>query len=336
VVRKLIAATDRAIEESPRDYLELAKLAVEVSDSLMSPDYGGDEVLRLRGAAYRERSYSLYLTGDIDGAADWERRARLTFGSVDADFDLARLELLAATVNWRLNRVAEALTACDGAERLFSAAGDFRRVAHALIVKANVLAQSRRFREALNVASRVVSDFDEFLDDHTRAIVRCNEGFYLGELNEPLRSVERLKEAGFIFDAIGARSSSARVELNTAVVLQMSGDLRAAADRLSRVITAFEDLGMYSTAALAAVYLAENRATEGRFDEVERLCTYAMNQAKVSPVAYQERALTALALLREASLQRRVSQKLVRRVRRYLERLPHESRPVLQQAAQDF
>jgi tetratricopeptide (TPR) repeat protein len=233
-----------------------------------------------------------------------------------------------------MDRVAEALHACEAAEQRFRATGDLRRVAHGLIVKANVLAQARRFREALDVTSRVTAEFDGSLDEHARAAVRCNEGFYLRELNEPLKAIERLQDAAFIFDSIGARASAVRVELNVAALLQTTGNLAAAADRLSRVMLEFERLGMYSTAALAAVYLAENRAAEGRFEDVERLCAYAMTQAQVSPTAYRERALTALALLREASVQRRASPKLLHRVRRYLERLPYELPRVSQQPVQ--
>lgn len=325
VVRKLIAATDRAAEESPKDYVEIAKLAVEIADNLSSPVYDVHEVFELRGASYRERSYSTYLTGDVASALLWQHKAHQSFALIpDAEYSLARIDLLAATLYWRSGRVADALKACVSAQHRFHSCGDARRVAHVLIVKANVLAECKDFRRALEVTSCVLGDYDSFLDDHSRAIVRLNEGFYLRELNEPEKAIARLQEAAFIFDATGARASSARVRMNMAALLLANGDLGAAAVRFASLMTELEELGMYSSAALAALSLAETHAANGHFDDVEELCGYAIKQAKTSPDAHRERALTALALLREASSRHRASPRLVKRVRRFLEGLPDQ------------
>jgi tetratricopeptide (TPR) repeat protein len=323
VVRKLIAATDRAAEESPKDYVEIAKLAVEVSDGLTTAANGGDDVLRLRGGAYRERSYSLYLVGEIDAAMEWGTLAATTLELCrSAAHDLGRVHILLSTINWRLERLTEAERRCEQAEEFFSAAGDIRKQAHASILRATVMAQRNDFRGALIVTSSVIKEFDDVLDDYSRAAIRCNQGFYLRETGEIVAAIEKFQEAGFILTALGATASLARVEFNEAILLQRVGDHVNASDRLVRVIRDFENLGMRSTATLAALYLAESRLAEGRFDEVDRLCSYAMDQVRSSPDAYRERALVALGLLREASMQRRISPRLVHRVRRYVERVP--------------
>ncbi|HEV8436039.1 MAG TPA: hypothetical protein VGR95_21705 [Thermoanaerobaculia bacterium] len=322
VVRKLIGGALQVAEESPKNYLEIATLAVEISVNLLSAE-GDRDNDALCGAAWREKSYSFFLCGDIDEALRSAERARTRFHTArNAEHEMARLDLLCATLYSRTGDFAEASRACDNAENRFRAMNDDRKTVHALITRANVLAEDRRYEDALAVTARVLAEFDAHVDDHSRAALKCNEGSYWRQLDEPLAALRCLQDAQFIFQAIGARASSARVELSIAALLQSRGELSSAAGRLTRLMSEFEDLGMYSSAALAALFLAENRAAESRFDDVERLCNYAITQAKVSPTAYQERALTALGLLREAFVQKRASLRLVHRVRRYLEHLP--------------
>jgi len=323
VVRKLIAETDRAIEESPNDYVEIAKLAVEISDHLAAGTYRGDEELALRAAAYRERGYSNYLAGDIDVALEWAMRAEAALELCrTSSHDIARVQMLLAMITWRLGRLSDADRYCARGEQFFSASGDVQKLVHSSIIRAAVKAQSHDYRGALAITSQIIERFDAELDDYSRAALKCNEGSYLRELGEVLGAIQSFQEAGFILRALGAHASFLRVEFSQAVLLQRVGDHANACDRLVRLMLEFEKLGMRGAATQAALHLAESRLVEGRFDEVEVLCTYAMDQVRRSPEAFRERALIGLGLLREASAQRRASLRLVHRVRRYVELAP--------------
>jgi tetratricopeptide (TPR) repeat protein len=228
--------------------------------------------------------------------------------------------MLLATLNWRLNRLDVAESLCERAEQFFHDAGDIRRRVNASIMRATVIAERHDLAGALRVTSEILESFDTQLDDDTRAALRCNQGGYLRELGRLVEAIDNFKEAGFILSSLGARASFARVQFNEAILLQRVGDHGVASDRLLNVIREFEDLGMRSTATLAALYLAESRLVQGRFDDVETLCSYAINEVRHSPDAYQQRTLVALGLLRAASVERRASRRLVHRVRRYVER----------------
>jgi tetratricopeptide (TPR) repeat protein len=332
VVRKLIAATDRAAEESPKDYVEIAKLAVEIA-RYISLTKGGSEIALLRAAAYRERSYSLYLRGEIDAALDWATGAgEILKTAASSAYDMGRVHMLLATLNWRLNRLNEAETLCKRAEALFLEAGDTRRHVNASILRATVIAERHDLSGALRVTSQILESFDEQLDEDTRAALRCNRGSYLRELGRLPEAIENFKEAGFILSSLGARASFARVRFNEAILLQQVGDHGAASNRFQHVMREFEELGMRSTATLAALYLAETRLVQGRFDDVELLCSYAMNEVQHSPTAYQQRTLVALGLLRAASVERRASRRLVHRVRRYVEHFEMRAEAPIDQA----
>jgi tetratricopeptide (TPR) repeat protein len=321
VVRTLIAATDAAAEESPKDYVEIAKLAVEIAESFTAGE-NESELLQLRASVYRERSYSLYLRGEIDSALTWAQRAVATLEATPSSaYEMGRTHMLLATLNWRLNHLDEAERLCQRAEQFFNEAGDFRRHVNASILRATVTAERHDLMGALGITSRILDTFDSKLDDDTRAALRCNQGGYLRDLGRVVEAIENFKEAGFILSSLGSRSSFVRVQFNEAILLQQVGDHGSATDRFVHVIDEFEQLGMRSTATLAALYLAESRLEQGRFDDVEMLCAYAMNLVRDSPDAYQQRTLLALGLLRSASAERRVSRRLVHRVRRVVERL---------------
>jgi tetratricopeptide (TPR) repeat protein len=321
VVRKLIARTDRLAQESAADYAVVAHLSVEISESLDSTGHA----LALRGAAWRELGFARYLGGDIDSAAEAEQRARACFEAGDSSpFDLARLDLLQATIQLRCEQTEAALQRLSAAAVIFDAFGARKRLADTIWLRANVFSERKAFETAFAVADEIRTDFDDVLDDHARASVLTNQGYYLREVGEYDRSLKYLREAQFILETIGARTTAVRVAVNIAAVLHVAGQLDAAAERLEACVNDARALGLPSLATLATLQLAEVRSEQQRYDDVERLCREAIEQVGTSAVAYRERALLALALLREVAQQRRASATVIRHVRRYVARLPQE------------
>ncbi|HEV3484984.1 MAG TPA: hypothetical protein VG106_06235, partial [Vicinamibacterales bacterium] len=60
MVRKLIEASERAIDTMPTDAVELAALATEIADHLDPAAETSDTAARLRGASWRQRAYALF------------------------------------------------------------------------------------------------------------------------------------------------------------------------------------------------------------------------------------------------------------------------------------
>ncbi len=63
VVRKLIAATDRAIDLMPADAVEITGMAVEIAQGMRVENYPATVVVRLRFASLFERAYAQMYTG---------------------------------------------------------------------------------------------------------------------------------------------------------------------------------------------------------------------------------------------------------------------------------
>ncbi|HYM61402.1 MAG TPA: hypothetical protein VEZ11_10970, partial [Thermoanaerobaculia bacterium] len=60
MVRKLIEATDRAIDRSPADGVKVSELAVKIVEAPCAREVSDQQCLRTRGAAWREHAYALY------------------------------------------------------------------------------------------------------------------------------------------------------------------------------------------------------------------------------------------------------------------------------------
>jgi tetratricopeptide (TPR) repeat protein len=324
VVRKLIAATDVVTQSSAADYGEIASLLVTITDALpLSND--ADVVLKLRGAAWRELAYARYLAGAIDGAGEAERIARSCFSETkSAGFDLARLDILLAMIESRCEKTHVALARVENSLWTFTAFGSEKRVLDAMWLQSNVLSERKAFAAALAVSREIRLRFDDVLDDHARASILANEGYYLRETGDHIAALERLREAAFFFETVGAKTNAARVAFNVAVLLYSTGHLHGAALALEKVIGELRSVGLTGVATLALLYLAEVRLAQERYDEIEPLCRAACEQVTASAVAYRERALIALGLLREVAAHRRASLPLIQHVRTYVARLPSE------------
>ena len=77
-------------------------------------------------------------------------------------------------------------------------------------------------------------------------------------------------------------------------------------------------------AALASLDVAELLLAQDRYEEVEEICRSTMQAFELAGLSYTARALTALAYIREAAIQRRADRTLVRNVREYIRELPRQ------------
>jgi tetratricopeptide (TPR) repeat protein len=322
VVRKLIAATPVVTQRSAADHHEVARLAVEISNSFAPEDH---VMAKLRTAAWRELAYARYVEGAIDAAADAEAAARASLTETPSSmFDLARMQVLRALIESRCEQTGSALDRVSAAHHVFLDFGARKRALDTIWLQANVLAEKRAFVEALRVSDDILTEFADVLDDYTRASILANRGYYLRESGDYVEALSCFREAAFYFDAVNAEAPAARVDFNIAVLLYMSGHLNAAAERLERCVARLREVGLTGVSTLALLYLAEVRVAQEHFDDVEILCRAAMEQVKASAVAYRERALIALSLLREVAEHRTASAPLIQHVRSYMARLPNE------------
>jgi tetratricopeptide (TPR) repeat protein len=325
MVRKLIAATDRAIETVPADALAITNLAVEIADHLETATYPSDTVIKLRGGAWREKAFALYYVGRFQDALESIGVAEEQFvGAMITEHDVARVKLVRALILASYDRIAESFELAKASGDLFDAHGDKQRARYARSVEAITLLKAKQPREALAVWRELLQDLygDAQSDPLTLAQTLHNVGTAEAELgNFEAAAICALRSYQY-FDTAGVAPLRAKSRWLFARMLTPQGQHREAISTLHEVREEFERLEMAAEAALVWLDIAEALSLENDHNAVVEITRDLMKRFAASGLAHTDRALIALAYLHESASAARATPVAVRTVRRYLQNLP--------------
>jgi len=319
MVRKLLEAVPTARDLMPRDAVELTSLAIEIAEHLE------DATPQLRGAAWRERAYALFYTGDFVAAERALCASESHFNeSVASEYDLARVGIVRAVVERGLEKYSSAITHARESAKQFAFYGDETKHASAQLAEVNLLFSCCQYEQAYSSLISLRSDLLSRDDIASYARVVGNLGYCCAKLARPEEALQYYDEAACILEEIGNHSDAVRTRWNAARVLAGEGRFKDALPRLRMVSIELERLGIMAAATQASLEIAEVLVTEGAFDEAEEICRSAIRRLETSNLTYTIPALTALALMHEAVKNRTATKKLVSDVREYLSRVPEE------------
>lgn len=323
VVRKLIEANDRALDTMPPDAVEITALAVDIAESLDIARYASDTVLKLRGAAWRERGFALFYTGRYKEAPEAVDRAEDAFRRcIVADYDLARVNTLRAITYRPLDRITEGVALLRASADVFARFGDRGRLASTRFTEVNLLLKLQDYRTALPQLLDIEREFDDVMTQDARARLTENIAYCYRELGMVEKALQAAQVAIEMFTALQTPTELARAEWLVAGLLASQGRTADAQRRFQKVLVDFEALGMSSAAALVRLDLCELLLLDQRFEEVEHCARVAMTTFEASGLSYTPRALTAISYLGESAKRKKATPKLAREVRRYIRELP--------------
>ncbi|MEA2329175.1 MAG: hypothetical protein QOE68_4134 [Thermoanaerobaculia bacterium] len=324
VVRKLMEASDKAIDVMPPDALAISGLSTEIADQLEPADYPSDTVMKLRGNAWRDRAYCLYRCSFFKESAGAVNTAASLLRSVPlAEFDLARVSIVAALVARSFDRLEDASNAARQSAATFRSFGAEDRVASALIASAQARWKSGNTRQALNELLGALDNLSETSED-TQSRLLANVALFYRELGEEESSLRYFELSRFASEPSAKSATELIIQWGIAVLLGRSGRFVDAERRLLELINQFEALEMRAEAAQVGLELAEFYLDDGEFARVEFLCMKALSFYSAAGVERIERARSAVAFLLEATRERRATSETARQVRRFLGRLAVE------------
>jgi tetratricopeptide (TPR) repeat protein len=324
VVRKLIAATDRAIDLMPADAVEITSIAIAIADWLRPEMYPAKVVSRLRLSAVYEHSYALMYTGAYVEALAAIASADSIEETVGSEFEQARLDLVRVLVYRTLERRDEALVIARATARVFRDYEDIERYAAARSAEAIILFHARRFREAVDIHNALAKD--KRIGDRWRAASLHNAALCYRELGDFENSIQYTLKAIDAFDKQQMVSFRVKSRWSLARLFAARQQHAEALQILPAIQEEFRDLGMAIDVALVAVDTAESLLALDRVHEIPDACGLAMDYFRSAQLGYTEGALTALATLREAAARSTLTVADVRDFRIFLERLPSEPR----------
>ena len=321
VVRRLTELSEKKIQTTPPEAVELAVAALAAAETL--PE--NEETLQIRGAAFRQHAFSLFYIGDFTKAlASVERAQEVLEQCTVSEYALARLNIVRALVYRAQERHDDAIALTRRSASTFRVFGDRQRLASAIMTEAYLLIYVRSYSPALALLVDLEKNYAGDLDAATRARALGNIAICCSNLGRVREALDSYQIAAAIFDELGSETEAARLRYCIAILLAAEGKQADAKLRLRAVQTEFERLGMLHTAVVAGLDLAELALLDNDFREVESLCRSAIRQFEAAGVAYSSEALTALTFLREAAEQRRATQEIVWHVKTYIRRLPDE------------
>jgi tetratricopeptide (TPR) repeat protein len=325
VVRGLIAGSSRAIDTMPRDAVAMTALATDIAEHLDAASQPAGTIARLTGAAWRERAYSLYYTGDYSAAetALFAAERHLSYCVVN-EYESARLGIVQALVLRSFERFTQASQVAAHSVRAFADFGDSHRERAAKMTEVHLLFGRSLWSDAETILLELEVQLCKLEDVDTHARVLANLAYCYRRLGRVDLAMRYYELATTLFDELGVPTEATRTRWNAAAMLVEAGRLTEASQRLRQVRTQFEHLGMISAAALVALDIAELLLADRRFEEVEEICKQAMSSFERAGLTYTTRAMTAIAFIHEAATQRVADKTLVRGVREYIERLPNQ------------
>lgn len=317
VVRRLNAHAHGICESEPLDALTFADVAVTIAEALLEDTYPANALYELRGTAWKERANAQMVLGDFPGALDSLRRAERAYTRLPVPgLGLAIVALIRAGVLYEQRNLQEAAAMAEAAEIGFMHLGDDDRRVRALHLRGSINLEAGDVDTALRLYNRVL-EYGESTED-TRWIARasyaigqceCDRG-NLGEASMAFH------KALVVFRELGPVGDRLATEWGLARVVVQGGKVHEGIRRLRLVATEFEQRGMLYDAALVGLDVADALLSLGETQSIVELGARLFQSFRNADVVTG--ALTAVAYMKEAAAQGKLTSQGVAAVRKYL------------------
>jgi tetratricopeptide (TPR) repeat protein len=299
VVRKLIAATDRAIDLMPSDAVEISRIATTVARHI-----GGaarsDEAFRLRGSAWYEHAYALMYTGAYVDALAALVSAESEFEQVAiAEHEMGRLKIVRAMLYRALERVEDALPLISAAAVIFRNFGDRERYYAARLAEGITLFSARRFREAIRIHEEIA--LQAAIAPRWRASALQNAAMCHRELGDVDAAIQCFTQSIAAFEAAGMMSFRAKARWTLARIFLAQQQYSIALSMFTELRVEFEELGMANEVSLVALDIAEVLLATGKSVGIAEVCREAIAYFEKEHLTSSEAGLTAVTYLCEAA-----------------------------------
>lgn len=325
VVRRLVGEMTRVVMTMPPHALEMTALSTEIADHLDDSQLRPQTAAQLRGSAWRDRAYALFYVGRFAEALTAADRAETNFKACVVDeYDRARVAIVKALCLRAKEEFSRGMAAATFSADTFVQFGDLNRLASARLTQAQLLFSRGEFADAASLLQDLERQMRVSGDANTHARVLGNLGYCYWKLGRVEDALRHHDASAQLHAELGTLTESARIRWNVAVILAGAGRIDEALSRFEAVKKSFDELSMASEDALVSLDIAELLIARGEFSAVDDICRAAMRTFESAGISYTARALTALAYIREAAQARVATPLLVKHVRNYLGKLPHQ------------
>lgn len=308
---------------APREFEEIADLAIEVSDALEPAGYPAGVVERVRGLAWKDRANALRVRGQIQDALWSLDEAERHFRQQPVpEFDLATVDYVRATILNETDRLDEGLQLARISAERFLEFGDDQRYRHARMAEGGLLFNAGAKREAREIFMALLKPTQQADDLSALAMLFSNIAHCSVDIEDADTASIYFLQAAHLSDQLGFRSGAIGARWGLGRLLVHSGKFDEGITRLRATASELEQFGADGDAAAAYLDLVEALLITGRHDEVPSICRRLVDRFNASGA--QRKALMSLSYLKEAVEQGTASPELARSVRSFLTELPRQ------------
>ncbi|HVR42834.1 MAG TPA: hypothetical protein VMS56_05250 [Thermoanaerobaculia bacterium] len=308
---------------APREFEDIANLAIEVADALDHQAYPPGMVEQARGQGWKDRANALRLRGEVQDALwsldEAERHFRL---QPISEFDLATVDYVRATILNETDRLQEGLGLARRCADVFLDFGDEQRFRHSRMIEASLLYDLGSRREARETFMALLKPTQQAEDLTSLPMLFLNIAHCSVDLNDPDTASIYFLQAARLSEELGQTEQVIAARWGLGRLLVSTGRYAEGVDRLKAASRELERFGREGDAALVDLDIVEAFVLLGRYDEIPAICRRLVE--RFSRMGGQRRALTALSYLREALDAQVASPELVKNVRKYVEELPRQ------------
>lgn len=323
LVETLLVNARARFSTAPKEFGEIADLAIEVAEALNPAGYPAGRVAHVRGLAWKDRANALRLQGRVQDALWSLDEAERHFRSQPIpEFDLAIVDYVRATVLVETDQLQMGLDLAKRSGEVFLEYGQEERHRHARMVEGGVLFNLGQPREAREIYLALLKPTQQANDTATLVMLFVNIGQCSVNLNDKDMASIYFLQAATVAEELGMTSEVISARWGLGRLLVSTGQLEDGIDRLRQAERELLKVGTEGDAALVSLEIAEALLAIGRPDEVPAICRRLVE--RFVRTGSQKRAVTALAFLKEAAETGTATTELVRHVRNYVEALPRQ------------
>jgi len=313
----------RRLHRKPREALAIANLTASIAESLHPSQYPAVVLAQLKANAWKDRASTLRYLARYDEAIEAAERgeeALAPFASLEHDRAIVRMVKGMALAQLELFDEAHAiLSEC---RRVFRDHGDVKRSIQAGRAEANTLYHASRHEESRVLLYELLQEAVDDGDIESQAGIHNNLGYCSVHLGDFVAANIHFSEAVAKFTDLGFTSEVPRTERGAGMILIARGQTTNGLAHLREALGAFKAAGMIEEAGLCALNIAETLLEHGDRKEARSLIHDVVDEFTAARI--NERAITAVAELRDAIDVDDATPETVHTVHAFVESLQHE------------
>lgn len=299
--------------ELPAEARERAAIIVDYVESTDTPNDHYRSFLG--GYAWKVYANALRYAAHYPSALDAARRSQAIFNQVGSlAGEAAKARLVEALILRELGDRDAALRIASECARIFRDYGDSEAYMQAQTTQALVLADSKRYRDAIAILEETALEAEKHGDTRSLAIALHNSAEYARALGDRVTARELDARALKHFEELGSTVDIPRIRWTEGLALADEGQASAAILQLYITKSEFLALGMNGTAAACGLDVVRIRYDRG--EDVTSECAELVET--FTQAGMVQPAIEALAYLREQARRKTISPTKIFAVRNYV------------------